>query len=153
MTDKSEYYVDKDHLAELIQNYYDTDDFSKELADTVLLMCKNILGARNFCGYSPLWKEEMLDNGYYKATRAILGKNVRGKSAEGVGDNAFGYITATIHRAYVETLLGERNRFNALQEYKEEVRANAKDNIQNRRRSTAEVADLDNDEPEENHDD
>lgn len=141
-------YVEKEQLARMIKEYYETGEFTSLLADTVLMMVKSILGARNFAGYSELWKEEMLSNGYYKATRAILDKNIDISGKDGGKSNAFGYLSATIHRAFVETLGAEKRRFGQWQEYRDSVEAIAKEKIQNRERGSAEQADMENDEQE-----
>lgn len=141
-------YIDKDYLTHLIGEYYETGEFSSLLADSVLMMVKSILGARNFAGYSELWKEEMLSNGYYKATRAILDKNVEIYGKDGEKPNAFGYLSATIHRAFIETLGAEKRRYSQWQEYRDSVEAVAKEKIQNRERGSAEQADMENDEQE-----
>lgn len=139
-TENENYYIDKEELNRLINEYYDTNEFSRELADVLLLMCKKILSGSNFSGYSPLWKEEMLSDGYYKVTQTVLAKRVD------TANNAFAYLTRCAWQGFVERIKSEKQRYADYEEYREGIRAEAQNKIQNRKTGSAEVPDTENDE-------
>ena len=108
--EKKKYYVDNDRFQMLIQNFYDTDVFSDELAVILYNIANRVAFMPNFINYS--YKDVMIGEGLLKEIQTIKQKKFdirRGK--------AFNYFTTIVWNAFVGKIKDEQKEHLLLREH------------------------------------
>lgn len=110
--EKKKYYVDNDRFQTLIQEFYDTDVFSDELAMILYNIANRVAFMPNFINYS--YKDEMIGDGLLKEIQTIKTKKFdirRGK--------AFNYFTTIVWNAFIGRIKSEQKEHLLLREHQE----------------------------------
>lgn len=106
-------YVDPNVLLADIKDYYNTNVFSKRLADSLFNIATKMSNRANFCGYS--WKEEMILDGYEKMAMAIYNK----KFDITRNYSPFSYLSRICWRCFVLRIKQEKRHKEEEREYRE----------------------------------
>lgn len=110
-----QYYVKPSEFSKQIQEYYDTDKMTDELAVNVLKIAENLSYNWRFINYTKSWKEEMIGDAVIKMYSALDGK----KYKPGFGFSPFSYFNQIAWNAFTNRIKKENKQHEGLQEYKQ----------------------------------
>jgi hypothetical protein len=110
--EKKKYYVDNDTFETLIQDFYDTDKFSDELAMILYNIANRVAFMPNFINYS--YKDEMIGDGLLKEIQTIKSKKFDVKRGK-----AFNYFTTIVWNAFIGRIKSEQKEHTLLKEHQE----------------------------------
>ena len=113
--DKSKHYVDSKKFFDLIKSYYETDDLSNELAESIVKIANGLSYAPNFINYS--YKDEMVGDAILKMFSAIKNKKFNIES----GNNPFSYFTTVAFHAFINRIKKEKKYKETVTRYQETV--------------------------------
>jgi DNA-directed RNA polymerase specialized sigma24 family protein len=109
------YYVSPAEFTKQIQEYYDTDKMTDELAINILKIAENLSYNWRFINYTKGWKEEMVGDAVIKMYSALDGK----KFKMGFGFSPFSYFNQIAWNAFTNRIKKENKQHEGLQEYKQ----------------------------------
>jgi hypothetical protein len=110
-----QYYVKPSEFSKQIQEYYDTDKMTNELAMNILKIAENLSYNWRFINYTKSWKEEMIGDAVIKMYSALDGK----KYKPGFGFSPFSYFNQIAWNAFTNRIKKENKQHEGLQEYKQ----------------------------------
>lgn len=110
-----QYYVSPSEFTKQIQEYYDTDKMTNELAVNILKIAENLSYNWRFINYTKGWKEEMVGDAVIKMYSALDGK----KYKMGFGFSPFSYFNQIAWNAFTNRIKKENKQHEGLQEYKQ----------------------------------
>lgn len=110
-----QYYVSPSEFTRQIQEYYDTDKMTDELAINILKIAENLSYNWRFINYTKGWKEEMIGDAVIKMYAALDGK----KYKMGFGFSPFSYFNQIAWHAFTNRIKKENKQHEGLQEYKQ----------------------------------
>jgi hypothetical protein len=110
-----EYYVGSVEFREELRKYYETEDFTKELATMIDKIATGLSFKSNFINYS--YKQEMVGDARVKMFMAVKNKKFNLDS----DFNPFSYFTTIAFHAFINRIKKEKKYHDTLNEYKERV--------------------------------
>lgn len=112
---KASIYVNSNDFKRQIQEYYDSDKMTDELAINVVKIAEGLSYNWRFINYTKSWKEEMVGDAVIKMYSALEGKKYNIDS----GYNPFSYFNQIAWNAFTNRIKKENKQHEGLQEYKQ----------------------------------
>jgi hypothetical protein len=112
---KASIYVNSNDFKRQIQEYYDSDKMTDELAINVVKIAEGLSYNWRFINYTKSWKEEMVGDAVIKMYSALEGKKYNMDS----GYNPFSYFNQIAWNAFTNRIKKENKQHEGLQEYKQ----------------------------------
>tara|TARA_Y100000310_G_C20244671_1_gene606243 strand:- start:108 stop:599 length:492 start_codon:yes stop_codon:yes gene_type:complete len=113
--DKKKYYVNPAEFLADITEYYDTDDLSEKLGESIYKIATGLGYAPNFINYS--YKDEMIGDAILKMLTALRNKKFNIDS----GNNPFSYFTTIAFHAFINRIKKEKKHRETITQYQEKV--------------------------------
>lgn len=112
---KASIYVNSNDFKKQIQEYYDSDKMTDELAINIVKIAEGLSYNWRFINYTKSWKEEMVGDAVIKMYSALEGKKYDMSS----GYNPFSYFNQIAWNAFTNRIKKENKQHEGLQEYKQ----------------------------------
>lgn len=112
---KIKIYVNSNDFKKQIQEYYDDNKMTDELAINVVKIAEGLSYNWRFINYTKSWKEEMVGDAVVKMYSALEGKKYNIDS----GYNPFSYFNQIAWNAFTNRIKKENRQHEGLQEYKQ----------------------------------
>lgn len=115
--DKDKYYVNSKEFRRLLEEYYDTNIMTDELASNVVKIAEGLSYNWRFINYTKSWKEDMVGDAVIKMYAALKSKKFRIESEF----NPFSYFNQIAWHAFSNRIKKEKKQHDGLQDYKQMV--------------------------------
>ena len=112
---KKEFYVNPKECYNEIKTYYETDDLTDSLAESVNKIAIGLSYATNFINYT--YKDEMVGDAVVKMFTALKHKKFNIESHS----NPFSYFTTIAYHAFINRIKKEKRYKQTINEYQEVV--------------------------------
>jgi DNA-directed RNA polymerase specialized sigma24 family protein len=112
---KASIYVNSNDFKRQIQEYYESDKMTDQLAVNVVKIAEGLSYNWRFINYTKSWKEEMVGDAVIKMYSALEGKKYDMDS----GYNPFSYFNQIAWNAFTNRIKKENRQHEGLQEYKQ----------------------------------
>jgi hypothetical protein len=109
------HYVNSREFEDEIRSYYNTDNMTDKLCDSLNKIANGLSYAPNFMNYS--YKEEMVGDAIVKMFSALKNK----KFKIDCGFSPFSYFTTIAFHAFINRIKKEKKHHEAVNEYREKV--------------------------------
>lgn len=116
-TEKDKNYVSSKEFRTLLQEYYETDKMTNELAVNVMKIAEGLSYNYRFINYTKSWKEDMVGDAVIKMYAALESKKFDMEK----GSNPFSYFNQIAWNAFSNRIKKEKKQHDGLQEYKQMV--------------------------------
>jgi hypothetical protein len=114
---KDKNYVSSKEFRRLLEEYYETDKMTNELAINVMKIAEGLSYNWRFIGYTKSWKEDMVGDAVIKMYAALESKKFNIESEF----NPFSYFNQIAWNAFSNRIKKEKKQHDGLQEYKQMV--------------------------------
>ena len=114
---KELYYVSSKLFRQQLQEYYDNDIMTNELAENIVKIAEGLSYNWRFINYTKSWKEEMIGDAIIKMYSALEEKKFNIDSAF----NPFSYFNQIAWNAFSNRIKKEKRQHDGLEEYKQMV--------------------------------
>lgn len=114
---KEKYYVSSKLFRQQLQEYYDNDIMTNELAENIVKIAEGLSYNWRFINYTKSWKEEMIGDAIIKMYSALEEKKFNIDSAF----NPFSYFNQIAWNAFSNRIKKEKRQHDGLEEYKQMV--------------------------------
>jgi len=115
---KKAYYVNPKEFLQMLKDYYGSDDFIDELAESTYKIAVGLSYSPNFINYS--YKDEMIGDAVVKMIAAVKNKKFNLDS----GSNPFSYFTTIAYHAFINRIKKEKKYRDTINDYQEQVYGN-----------------------------
>lgn len=112
---KKEHYVSPKRFLELLTEFYKTDNFVDELAESVYKIAVGLSYSPNFINYS--YKDEMIGDAIVKMIAAVKNKKFNLESTS----NPFSYFTTIAYHAFINRIKKEKKYRETINDYQEQI--------------------------------
>lgn len=112
---KKEHYVSPKRFLQLLKEYYESDDFVDELAESTYKIAVGLSYSPNFINYS--YKDEMIGDAVVKMIAAVKNKKFNLESTS----NPFSYFTTIAYHAFINRIKKEKKYRETINDYQEQV--------------------------------
>lgn len=110
-----EHYVNGREFEEEIRHFYETEEITIKLGESINKIASGLSYATNFINYS--YKEDMVGDAIVKMFSALKNKSFRLDS----GFSPFSYFTTIAFHAFINRIKKEKKHHEALNDYREKV--------------------------------
>ena len=114
---KKLYYVSSKEFKRLLEEYYESDKMTNELAVNIVNIAHGLSYNYRFINYTEGWKEEMIGDAIVKMYAALEDK----KFKMDLGYNPFSYFNQIAWHAFQNRIKKEKKQHDGLEEYKQMV--------------------------------
>lgn len=111
---KDKYYVSSKKFREQLQEYYDNDIMTSELAQNIVKIAEGLSYNWRFLHYTKSWKEDMIGDAIVKMYSALESKKFKIDS----DFNPFSYFNQIAWNAFSNRIKKEKKQHDGLEEYK-----------------------------------
>jgi len=112
---KKAHYVSPKRFLQLLKEYYESDDFVDELAESTYKIAVGLSYSPNFINYS--YKDEMIGDAVVKMIAAVKNKKFNLESTS----NPFSYFTTIAYHAFINRIKKEKKYRETINDYQEQV--------------------------------
>lgn len=113
--EKKAYYVNPGEFLADITEYYETDDLTEKLGESIYKIATGLSYAPNFINYT--YKDEMIGDAVLKMLTALRNKKFDIES----GNNPFSYFTTIAFHAFINRIKKEKKHRDTITQYQEKV--------------------------------
>ena len=117
---KAKYYVSSKLFREQLEQYYNDDKMTNELATNIIKIAEGLSYNWRFINYTKSWKDEMVGDAIVKMYAALEDKKFRIESTF----NPFSYFNQIAWNAFSNRIKKEKRQHEGLEEYKQMVYEN-----------------------------
>ena len=114
---KEKYYINRHVFLKQLEEYYESDKMTNELALNLLKIAEGLSYNHRFIRYSRSWKEEMVGDAILKMYSALEKKLYDVKS----GYNPFSYFNRIAWNSFTKRITDEKDEHAGLNEYKDMI--------------------------------
>jgi hypothetical protein len=114
---KAKYYVSSKLFREQLEQYYNDDKMTNELATNIIKIAEGLSYNWRFINYTKSWKDEMVGDAIVKMYSALEDKKFRIESTF----NPFSYFNRIAWNAFSNRIKKEKKQHEGLEEYKQMV--------------------------------
>ena len=112
---KKAYYVSPKRFLQLLREFYKSDDFVDELAESTYKIAVGLSYSPNFINYS--YKDEMIGDAVVKMIAAVKNKKFNLESTS----NPFSYFTTIAYHAFINRIKKEKKYRETINDYQEQI--------------------------------
>ena len=114
---KDKYYINSKLFRQQLQEYYESDKMTNELAENIVKIAEGLSYNWRFINYTRTWKEEMIGDAIIKMYHALEKKSFDLTSSF----NPFSYFNMIAWNAFSNRIKREKKQHEGLNDYKEMV--------------------------------